>query len=327
MNTVVLALVSAVLTSGASAPLDGLHVQGKNLLDKGKTVHLRGVCVGDVILARQNRLGDYRVLAKDWKCNTVRIGVAPSSWKHDDKKKVFAELKKEVKAARAQGLYVLIDWHAIGWPDGYFQKSTVKDLYDSSFSLATDFWKTCAKEFKTDNRVGFHLWCEPLYTEKDWETPYGSTWPELKTYFDRLIGDIRKSGAKNLVIASGNRWAYDLNGIKQNPIKDSNVAYEWHVYGGHDKNDPKLWAKALGDVHTFAPVIVSEWGFQADTNSHFKGTPEDFGKPFVKFMRERKLHWTAWCYHPQWGPAMLEKDWKTPTSYGKFVKDLLAEGK
>ncbi len=304
-----------------------LSVSGNRLVANDRDVRLRGVCVGDIVLARDERpLSDYATI-KRWGANCVRIGVAPPTWKKL-RLKALPILRKEVDAARQQGLYVIIDWHTIGWPDGYFEKPKgEEDLYDSSFALATDFWTACAKEFKSQRDVSFQLWCEPVYREEDWKTPVGSTWKILKPFLAKLTSTIRTQGAKNVVLATGNRWAYDLNGIRENLLPDKNTAYMWHVYGGHDDNNPKLWAKALDNLHTVAPVIVTEWGFDRSTTEHFKGNPENFGKPFLEFMESRGLHWTAWCYHPTWGPTMLTPNGKGLTEFGKFVKDALGKHK
>lgn len=320
----------ATLAALVIAAPGGLQVKGNQLFYAGKPLTLRGVSVGDVPMARPNRtLDDYRVISRDWGANCVRIGVAPNEWMKKDRKEMISILKKEVKAALDQKMFVLIDWHTIGWPDGFFQIPTWegadKDVYNSGFALATDFWETCAKEFGKDGRVAFHLWCEPLMNAKDWETPRGSSWPKLRPWFVKLTESIRKKGANNLVIASGNQWAYDLAGIRENLLPDKNTAYEWHVYAGHGDNDPKKWADKLDDLHKVAPVIVSEWGFQADSTGHFKGTADAFGKPFLEFMESRKMHWLAWCWHPTWGPNMLKEDWRTPTEFGQFVKDSLAK--
>ena len=72
------------------------------------------------------------------------------------------------------------------------------------------------------------------------------------------------------------------------------------------------------------PVVVTEWGFQAQTEEHFKGTAASFGTPFLDFIESHGLSWTAWCWHPEWTPNLLEDDWKTPTEFGRFIKDALA---
>jgi len=46
-------------------------------------------------------------------------------------------------AALKAGLFVIIDYHVIGWPDGHYEIPTwggAKDTYDSNFELALSFW-------------------------------------------------------------------------------------------------------------------------------------------------------------------------------------------
>lgn len=301
-----------------------LCVEGNRLTYDGQPVTLRGVCVGDVLLSRPpSRISDYATIAKDWRANCVRIGVAPLSWRREPKEAMTA-LRREVKAAERAGMFVIVDWHAIGWPDGYTQLDEgTKDLYDSDFALATSFWKECAKAYKHDGRVAFQLWCEPVFQEQEWRVQKGSVWKTLKPYFERLTGTIRSEGAPNLLLATGNQWAYDLVGIREDPLSDPNTGYEWHVYGGHDGNDPAKWAVALDGLDRVKPVVVTEWGFQEVTDEHFKGTAETFGRPFLDFIELRGMSWTAWCWHPTWTPNLLEDDWKTPTPYGAFVRAAL----
>lgn len=328
------AIVAALMMANVNAfehPVSGLTVRGSHLTYLGHPVTLRGVCVGDIVLARRNRPDDddYRSISEDWHANCVRIGVAPTTWRNAHKAAVMRILKAEVDLALKHRMFVLIDWHAISWPDGYRERpggiGDPDDLYDGNFALATDFWQHCAKQFGADQRVAFQLWCEPVYQEFDAKTPLGSAWKDLKPYFEKLTHTIRSQGSKNLVLASGNRWAYDLVGIKEDLLKDPNTAYMWHVYGGHDGNDPTKWGEKLADLQRVAPVLVTEWGFEANTTEHFKGTDVNFGRPFLKFMEDRGLSWFAWCWHNTWTPALLENDWKTPTPYGRFVKGSLQQ--
>jgi len=78
---------------------------------------------------------------------------------------------------------------------------------------------------------------------------------------------------------------------------------------------------ALGAQGQFA----SRWGDRRGRRSHSRG-PDDFGIPFVRdFLEAKGLHSTAWCWHPVLGPSMLEKDWRTPTEFGRFIREYLRE--
>ena len=303
-----------------------LEVSGTALLFNGTVVTLRGVSVGDPFLARAGRpLSDYQTIAKEWNANVIRLDIHPSVWKTIPHQQVLITLQANVDAALHNGMFVVIDWHSIGFPDGYYEKTPFsddpKDLYDSNFGLAKDFWEAVSKQFGANGRVLFELWCEPVF-KKD-EPTTNQKWSQLKPYLLQLLDIIRRHG-DNVVLATGNCWAYNLNGIRKNPLPGKNVAYSWHIYAGHDENDETAWARALDDLETVAPVIVTEWGFQRHTREHFKGSPESFGNKFVRnFLEAKHLHSIAWCWHPEWTPVMLEKDWKTPTEMGRFVQDYL----
>jgi hypothetical protein len=69
---------------------------------------------------------------------------------------------------------------------------------------------------------------------------------------------------------------------------------------------------------------VSEWGFQANSLEHFRGSATTFGNKFRDdFLQGKNLHFTAWCWHPDWGPTMLRTNWKSTTPYGTFVRTFL----
>jgi hypothetical protein len=321
--------VRAPLAAGAAEEEGGLEVVGRELcLHSGTPVRLRGVCIGDPVLARAGRpLSDYTVIARDWKANVVRISLHPSVWKSLPRAQALDALKANVDAALQNGLFVVIDWHVIGFPDGYYQKAGYEDdppdLYDSSFQLAKDFWMEMAKTFGRDGRVLFELWNEPLFKRDDFYPPAGQKWPQLKPYLRQLVEIIRRR-SDNVILVTSNGWAYDLRGIRNDLLAGKNIAYAWHIYAGQEENDAAAWARALDRLDTVAPVIVTEWGFQRKTREHFRGTPESFGNRFVRdFLEAKHLHSIAWCWHPEWTPAMLQKDWKTPTEMGAFVKRYL----
>ncbi|MBL9093276.1 MAG: cellulase family glycosylhydrolase [Planctomycetaceae bacterium] len=309
-----------------------LSVQGNQLLFAGKPIRLRGVAVGDPIQSRQDRpaADDYATIRRDWHANVVRIAIHPMYWKTLPHDQVLARLAEDVDAALAAGLFVIIEYKVIGWPDGRFEVPTwggpeVADIYNSSFALATSFWDAVAAKYSADGRVLFELWNEAIYSKEDWRPEIGQKWAELKPYHEKLLAVVRKHG-DNVVIVSSNEWSHRLTGVKHDLLAGENVAYAWHIYAGHGQNDPQNWAAALDDLQTVAPVIVTEWGFQANTDRHYKGGVKEFAEPFVRdFLEAKQLHSTAWCWHPVSGPPMLESDWRTPNEFGKFVRDYLTK--
>jgi endoglucanase len=330
------ALGAAALTlagAGRTEAAGLLQARGNALTWNGARVRLRGVAVGDPLLGRADRpVTDYRVLATSWRCNAVRLSVHPTAWRHSQAD-ALRLLERDAAAALSRRMWVIIDWHTIGWPDGYYQRpdpswGSPPDLYDSSLELARSFWTAMAERWRGDGRVAFELWNEPVFDPDAWDAAPGATWPDLRARYQDLIATVRARGAPNLVLLGGDRWAYDLRGVRASPVADANVGYTWHVYAGHDGNDPALWAGKLDEVDRAFPVVVTEWGFcRACEGAHFQGSPETFGRVFLRrFLAGRGLSYTAWVWHPGWGPPMLEGDWRTPNEFGRFVKADLARG-
>ena len=319
------ALDSVLQCPAAHRSAEGLRVSGNLITYRGQPVQLHGVAVGDILLARGDRpLTDYWRISRSWNANIVRLSIHPAVWKWLDHEFVLRHLEVDTYAAIAAGMFVIIDWHVIGWPNGYYPTPyDPQDLYDTDFELARDFWRSVAERFAGEGRVIFELWTEPLYQEDDTDPPMGQLWPVFKPYMEELIVIIRRR-ADNIVLVTSNVWAYNLSGIRNDLIADENTAYTWHVYAGHDYNDEKLWEQNLDLLQTVRPVVVTEWGYQQDTDEHFQGDADTFGKKFVRdFIEAKGLHSTAWCWHPDWGPFMLDGDWKTPNEYGRFVRKFL----
>jgi len=305
-----------------------LEILGNELYSGGRKLRLLGVAVGDPIYIRSNRApDDYRVISEEWNANVVRISLHPGHWRAD-KRSALRQLEDEVNAARAVGLGVIVDWHAIGFPDHFFERPNPEwglpaDIYFSDASLAEDFWETIARAFGQDPGVLFELWNEPVVDATNWRAS-GKDWPLLRPLWSRLLAAVRRH-SDAIVLVSGGCWAHDLKGVVHHPMDDSRVAYAWHCYPPWDGGDPQGWIASLGDVPAQWPVVVTEWGFCRDCPDYIRGTATSFGRPFVDHVLEPlKLHSTAWCWAPGVDPPMLRADGVTPTNYGAFVKRYLA---
>jgi hypothetical protein len=305
----------------ARAAAGPLTVQGNQLLADGVPVRLRGLALGDSTQARAGRpISDLAVCADQWHANVVRLAVVPSDFR-DRTSQCLAALDRDVQAALAQGMWVIIDWHVVGWPDGWSEWPEMI----TDWSLCRTFWTVMRDIYGSDGRIVFELWNEPL-SSFAWGDPNDATWPEQRARFAQLVDLIRRSSA-NVIICSGDWNSFDLRGIRAHPIPGGNIAYAWHVYPIEGRADVPRWSAMLDDLDGVAPVIVTEWGFSADpkdADEHFHGTAASFGDPLVAFLNQRGLHWTSWCWHPEYGPRMLEDDWRTPTTFGAFVQAQLA---
>ena len=321
-----LVLLGAMLMPQAAYAAEGLTVEGNRILYHHQAVRLQGVAVGDPLLARQGRTPeDYKVIAREWNANAVRLSIHPSTWRDIGRLEVMKRLQQEVRAALDAGLFVILAWHTIGVPDGYYQpapEGLPPDAYDTNFALAQDFWRHMAWQFGADGRILFELWNEPAFAALPEDG--GSRWMQLKPYWQQLIAVLRQNGSANIVLATGRQWGYVLKDIPDNLLEDANTAYSWHVYPDSDKRGAEGWRENLSGLDRIKPVVVTEWGFDPEGTNGHQGTAQSFGSAFREVLLSgHALHYTAWCWHPTWTPRMLQPDWRTPTEFGRFVKETL----
>jgi hypothetical protein len=318
-----------------AAVLPGLSISGLDIVANGQPVRLRGMNMGDPFWARNPdwypgyTTANYATIAEDWHANVVRISIFPTQWKNMNRATLLAGLAREVNAALDNGMYVIISYHAIGWPDGWYQAAypgNPADTYDSSMTVARSFWTQMAQTYGADTRIIFDLWNEPVHDSSDWTgadpNPY---WPELKLAYENLIQTVRNQGAQNIVLATGNRWASWLVGIKDNPLADPKVVYAYHKYSVEGSNAAAQWNRDTGGLIGVRPILVSEWGYE-DTdiaNPTWPGSQASYGDPFVAWMEANDLGSLAWMYHHEWNPSLIQTN-GNPTIYGAFVKGYLA---
>jgi len=300
---------------------DILTVSGNKIFFNKEEIWLTGVAMGDPhsrVEVDRRTAADYETVKKDWRANTVRLSIHPGVFKRDldDMKKI---LEDEVGAARGQGLYVIIDWHVIGMPNGWYKPSVYGEehyySYDSNFNTAKEFWEMMAVKYRGDRGVMFELWNEPADQKNN-------NWQNLKPYMERLYDIIRSQGASNIIIIPGVWWAYDLRDIKDKPLIGENIAYSWHNYEANGRY--LSWSQALDGLNDKYPIIVTEWGYEIDPTSSYNVRTDYPGK-FKQFILDKGLHFTAWCWHSKWKPRMFESDWETLSDYGKFVRSFLIE--
>jgi len=318
-------LVTLLLALGCAAAYGGtLAVDGNQLTYDTSPIRLRGIALGDIEAFDdygRSAAGDFSLMADTWHSNVIRLTVHPSEWIHD-RDRVLALLQADVATALATGLFPIIDWHTIGFPDGYYEvpsrnSGSPPDYYSSAFAPAEDFWSAMASLFGGDGRIMFELWNEPtLGPDEVPPGPGSSHWTDLKPYWQQLLAVIRTGGAQNVVLATSNHWAHDLTTIASDLLDDPQTAYTWHCYPAHDGNDLAHWTTALGGLDAVKPIVVTEWGW----GPHFPGSRRGFGIPLRDDVLEPKgFHFTAWSWLIHNAPE-LHRQWTSAyTAWGKFL--------
>ena len=188
--------------------------------------------------------------------------------------------------------------------------------------MAVAFWDTVATRYGQRKNVLFEIYNEPA----DDTTNY--TWADWRPTGQLLIDTIRKHSS-NIILGSGPNYSGDLSDVPKNPYNDSNLAYVAHIYPGNVQSGDDqvaLWDKSFGFLAKTYPIIVTEWGYSPNGDETTKGTLEGYGKPFLNYLDQKKISWTAFAYHPMdpsQGQMLLESDFTTLTQFGEFVKKSL----
>jgi endoglucanase len=210
------------------------------------------------------------------------------------------------------------------------------------------FWEAVAKQYANHPAVLFELFNEPH--DLSWELwrnggevtdkvppkegVVSESKEELKRLqtvgMQRLLEAVRGTGARNLVIAGGLDWSYDLSGVLKGfaltEPGGNGIAYSTHIYPWK-----KGWQEHFLEVAAKYPIFIGEVGaIRAWEDFTFIGPDQRYAldgwaEDVLAMIQANKLNWTGFSFHPKCGPMVI-LDWDyTPTPYwGVYVKDALA---
>jgi endoglucanase len=164
------------------------------------------------------------VLIKSMGFDHVRLGVNPQSmFNSSEPNKIpveyLASLDAAVKMILDHGLAVVIDLH----PDSDFKSRLAKE--DDFVERFADFWRALAAHYSTwdADRVFLEILNEPEFSDR-----YRWLGVQMK-----LAAAIREGAPAHTIIAAGARWSDDDDLVFQEPLRDSNIIYNFHFYEPH----------------------------------------------------------------------------------------------
>ncbi len=187
-------------------------------------------------------------LVDDWNITVIRaalgVGVL-GGYDSDDANTSNTHVnrvKTIVDAAIANGIYVIVDYHA-------------HDA-NTNISKAKDFFSKMAQEYGTFPNVIWEIWNEPDLGKGT--GPGGKdTWSDIRNYASEVIPVIRQHSG-NLIVVGTPSWSQAVDSAALNPIADSNVAYTLHFYAGTHKDSLREIAQNALDLG--APLFITEFG-------------------------------------------------------------------
>jgi len=320
-----------------------LKVAGNRLHDPdGKEVWLQGVAIPglEIVPEGHGESNSSKVAIEEWKANVVRLAVRDDFWYGKGKGQTDggAAYRKQIDDAvnmvANRGAYIVIDNHR----------------YRAVKEEQLVFWKEVAEKYKNHPAVLFDIINEPCNIS--WEVWRNGGFVEEKPKktvdeaaflseeekkknqgfqspgMQKLVGTIRETEAKNIIIAGGLDWAYDLSGVVNGfALEDPNgngIMYSTHIYPW--KSDWK--GKVLPAAEKY-PIFVGEVGADVKKMDFLpldrQEDPATWVPDMLGFIQKYRLNWTGWSFHPWATPVMLS-DWNyTPTPFwGVPAKEALS---
>jgi hypothetical protein len=298
-----------------------VSVKGNHfVLPSGETILFRGVAVVDpdnlVERGHWNRelFGAIQAMG----ANLVRIPVHPAAWRHQTPRAYTALLDQAVDWCTDLGMHVIIDWHSIGnLKSGMFQEP----IYDTTVAETFDFWRRMAMHFKGNHTVAFfELFNEPTH---EFGRLGAMSWSEWRELNEQMIGIIRAQGAEAIPLVAGFDWAYDLGGVRYEPVRAEGIGYVVHPYAF---KRPQPWEPRWEEDFAFAadryPMIATEFGFGTKPGEVIGD--DHYGNRITRFLEQRGISWMAWVFDSDWGPPMLKSyDGFALNACGEFFRDAM----
>jgi hypothetical protein len=312
-----------------------LKVSGNKLVKAagGETVILQGVNVCSLEWSAKGEqvLLSVKVAIDEWKANAIRLPVYDGFWFGRGKGNVPANdaeayrkiVDDAVKLAAAKGAYIILDLHLFHIPE----------------QNAVEFWQDAAARYKNNPAVLFDMFNEP--TGISWEQWRNGGDISVKQKDKKLpplivkspgmqgiLDAIRATGAKNVVVAGGVGYAYDLGGLLEVGALDdkggNGVVYATHFYNWHGG-----WESHFLKVAEKYPVLVGEFGADVKKMSFIPASkqedPYTWSPDALAMIQQYQLSWTAFCLHPKSTPRLINSwDYDPTPFWGQFVKDALA---
>lgn len=265
--------------SGNFSPVysGGLSVKGNKLVNsKGQQVQLRGVSThGLAWFPQYVNSSLVSELKTKWNCNVIRLAMYTAEYggycTGGNKENLKRLINNGVTYATNNGMYVIIDWHILsdGNPNTYINESK-------------KFFAEMANKYKNNSHVIYEICNEPNG---------GTSWSQIKSYAETIIGIIRQYDADAVVIVGTPTWSQEVDKAASNPItKYNNVMYALHFYAGTHQQD--LRNTMVKAVNAGLPIFVSEFGISDASGNGSINT--DQGNKWISLLNKYGISYCAW---------------------------------
>jgi hypothetical protein len=324
---------SAAPPDGSAAT--GLHVEGSQLVDKGKVVRLLGVnhagteyqCVnGNDAIFEGPTDASLVMPMKAWNINVVRMGLNEDCWlgvngvpSNVSGTAYQSAITTFVQMLRMNGLYVILDLH---WsaPSTTLAMSQ-QPMPDADHTPA--FWQSVAGAFMGDLGVVFDLYNEPYPDNNQDTTAAWTCWRDGGTCpgvsfpvagMQSLVTAVRGTGAQNVIMLGGVQYANALSQwLAYEPMDPlSNLAASTHIYKGQVCSSASCYNMNIAKVAAKVPVVTGELGENDCAHT--------FVDDYFSFADPLGISYLGWAWNRQdcsGYPALITDYAGTPTAFGQ----------
>ena len=301
--------------------LEKLRVEGTKLMNEsGDIVQMKGMSFGwNCLWPRFYNADAVKHIVKDWNAEIVRAAVGVELRASENNAKCYLDdpdFGKEsasaiVDAAIANGVYVIVDWHAHG-------------LHTEE---AVEFFTFMATKYQGVPNVIYEIWNEPSY--KDHVNQIDYTWAEIKEYSLEVIKAIRAIEKDAVIVVGTPRWSQNVDDAADDPVTGyDNLMYTLHFYAGTHKE----WLREKGDYAMskgLALFVTECGGMNADGQGPID---EDSTQEWIDWMDKNNISYLFWSISDKeetcsmlLPSALSEGPWEDSDlrPWGRFVKENL----
>jgi endoglucanase len=201
-----------------------------------------------------------RWLVENWNITVIRacLGIGQAGSYDTDPNNAEAQynkIKTVVDAAIANGIYVIVDYHA----------------HDANLSVdkAKKFFADISKEYAGVPNIIWEIWNEPdnkngsgmVFPNPDTTTAANQwdNWRDIKKYASEVIPVIR-ANSDNIIVVGTPSWSQLVDTAAADPLSYPDIAYALHFYAAQKSHQDPLREKARTALNLGAALFITEFG-------------------------------------------------------------------
>ena len=245
-----------------------------------------------------------------WGANWVRLHLSQERWLNNcpvvqEGRRITypAAIADVVDDLTSRGVFVLLTLTSTDRGENPGCDNTPGVLFEMADQRSIPFWQQVATTFRSDPNVGFDLFNEPHDISDDiWRhggrVVYGRTITGAQRSFDAvgmqtMYDVVRGTGATNLIIVSGQRWASDPRLLLSMPLQGYGLVAASHTYC-HEcpwhtpALSPEIDALNSAELRARHPLSITEAGWQHNTSG--------FNRQVIDWAEARGVGWGIYAW-------------------------------